>query len=157
MYGQEQNTRESIIEEYGKDLERLLRYLPYLEKKKGDAQKFYEGDGNNKVIPVPVYDSTLLGFVKEARATKFMNRNYPYTYRRFRMYSPADERKEMQKAKITDIELFKGIFSKYVMEGQRKGSVWTVGLQEEIFVTFLKCLKKLFFEYSSEPGKINKV
>ena len=75
MSGQEGNLREQIIEEYREDLEKLLRYLPFLEQKgEKDEQQFYEGDGEHTVIPVPVYDSTLLAFVKEARGTKFMNR-----------------------------------------------------------------------------------
>ena len=76
MNGKEANLKEQIIEEYKDDLVRLLKYLPFLEKKGGkDVQDYYEGDGENKVIPVPVYDSTLLGFVKEARSTKFMYRH----------------------------------------------------------------------------------
>ena len=33
MYGQEQNLREQIIEEYRDELTKLLRYLPFLEKR----------------------------------------------------------------------------------------------------------------------------
>ena len=33
MYGQEANLREQIIEEYKDDLTKLLRYLPFMEKK----------------------------------------------------------------------------------------------------------------------------
>ena len=126
MYGQETNLREQIIEEYKDDLTKLLRYLPFLEKKGGkDVQEYYEGEGDQKVIPVPVYDSTLLAFVKEAKQTKFMNKNYPYAYRKWRMPDPAAERKAMESATIRDIDLFRGILSKYVLEGQRKAAMWT--------------------------------
>ncbi len=153
MNGQEINLKEQIIEEYRGDLEKLLRYLPFLEQKgSNDAQQFYEGEGDIKVIPVPVYDSTLLAFVKEAKTTKFMNRNYPYTYRKWRMPDPKAERIAMESATLRDIDLFRGILSKYVLEGQRKASMWTIALQERIFVTALVRLKALMLDY---PARIN--
>ncbi len=145
MYGQEQNSREMIIAQYEKDVNLLLQYLPWLSKKKGsDVSRMYDGDGQFKVIPLPVYDSTLLQFVRVAAKTSLMNRNYPYVYRRYHLNTPADERKAMENAKITDIELFRGILSKYVMEGQRRGPVWTLAVEERIFVTALECLDSLF-------------
>ncbi len=141
------NLKEQVIEEYKDDLMKLLRYLPFLEQKGGkDVQNFYEGDGEHTVIPVPVYDSTLLGFVKEARATKFMNRNYPYAYRKWRMNDAAAEREAMEKATLMDIDLFRGVLSKYVLEGQRKSVMWTAAVEERIFVTALQRMKKLFFD-----------
>ncbi len=141
------NLKEQVIEEYKDDLMKLLRYLPFLEQKGGkDVQNFYEGDGEHTVIPVPVYDSTLLGFVKEARGTKFMNRNYPYAYRKWRMNDPAAEREAMEKATLMDIDLFRGVMSKYVLEGQRKAVMWTAAVEERIFVTALRRMKKLFFD-----------
>ena len=152
MYGQETNLREQIIEEYKDDLTRLLRYLPFLEKKSGkDVTEFYEGDGENKVIPVPVYDSTLLGFVKEVKTTKFINKNYPYVYRKWRMTDPKAERIAMDCATLRDIDLFRGILSKYVLEGQRKAVMWTAAVEERIFVTALTRLRSLMFDYSKDP------
>lgn len=152
MYGQEVNLREQIVEEYREDLTRLLKYLPFLEKKGGkDVQNFYEGDGEHKVIPVPVYDSTLLAFVKEAKQTKFMNRNYPYIYRKWKMPNPNAERIAMESATIRDIDLFRGIMSKYVLEGQTRSVMWTMAVEERIFVTALKKLHSLIFDYSKDP------
>ena len=152
MYGQEANLREQIIEEYKDDLTKLLRYLPFMEKKSGkDVQSFYEGDGENKVIPVPVYDSTLLGFVKEVKTTKFINKNYPYIYRRWRIPTPKEERVAMETATIRDIELFRGIISKYVLEGQTRSVMWTRAVEERIFVTALSRLRSMFFDYSKDP------
>lgn len=154
MHGQEANLKEQIVEEYRDDLIRLLKYLPFLESKAGkDVQDYYEGDGENKVIPVPVYDSTLLGFVKEARATKFMNRNYPYAYRKWRMPDPASERSAMEKATLMDIDLFRGILSRYVLEGQRKSVMWTAAVEERIFVTALSRLKVLIIDYKGASVK----
>ena len=153
MYGQETNMREQIIEEYKDDLTRLLKYLPFLEKRGGkDVQNFYEGDGEQKVIPVPVYDSTLLAFVKEAQKTKFMYRNYPYVYRRWRMPDPKAERVAMESATLRDMDLFRGIISKYVMEGMRKSTMWTTAVEEKIFVTALSKLRSLIFDYSKDPA-----
>lgn len=154
MNGQEANLREQIIEEYRDDLEKLLRYLPFLEQKgEKDEQQFYEGDGQYEVIPVPVYDSTLLAFVKEARGTKFMNRNYPYAYRKWRMPDPKAERIAMESATIRDIDLFRGIISRYVLEGQRKSVMWTTAVRERIFVVALTRLKALILDYPSNIKK----
>ncbi len=147
MYGQEANLKEQIIEEYKDDLLKLLKYLPFLESKgQSDAQNYYEGDGEHKVIPVPVYDPTLLAFVKEAKTTKFMNRNYPYAYRKWRMPDPEAERAAMESAAIRDIDLFRGVISRYVIEGQRKSVMWTTAVQERIFVTALTKLKSLILD-----------
>ena len=155
MYGQEVNLREQIIEEYKDDLTKLLRYLPYLDKRGGkDVQSFYEGDGEHTVIPVPVYDSTLLGFVKEVKTTKFINKNYPYIYRRWNIPTPKEERVAMETATIRDIDLFRGIISKYVLEGQRKSVMWTTAVEERIFVTALSRLRSLIFDYSKDPKEL---
>ena len=152
MYGQEATLREQIVAEYKDDLIRLLKYLPYLEKKNGAArQDYYEGDGNNKVIPVPVYDSTLLNFVKEARQTKFVTKNYPYTYRKWKMPDCKAELVALESATIRDIDMVRGVFSKYVLEGQTKSVMWTRAVEEGIFVSVLKRLNSLIFDYSNEP------
>ncbi len=154
MNNKEAKLKEEIAEEYREDLMKLLRYLPFLEQKGGkDVQDYYEGDGEHTVIPVPVYDSTLLGFVKEARGTKFMNRNYPYAYRKWRIADPAAERAAMEKASLMDIELFRGILSKYVLEGQRKSWVWTTAVEEKIFVTALRRLQELIIDPRQEKLK----
>ncbi len=154
MNNKEAKLKEEIAEEYREDLMKLLRYLPFLEQKGGkDVQDYYEGDGEHTVIPVPVYDSTLLGFVKEARGTKFMNRNYPYAYRKWRIADPAAERAAMEKASLMDIDLFRGILSKYVLEGQRKSWVWTTAVEEKIFVTALRRLQELIIDPRQEKLK----
>ncbi|HOO27263.1 MAG TPA: hypothetical protein PLU43_02270 [Lachnospiraceae bacterium] len=150
MYGQEQTTREMIIREYREDVEKLLKYLPWLlEKEAKDVAGYYEGDGTQKLIKIPVYDSTLLAFVKEAEKTKFMDKNYPYVYTRHRIKSCGDERRLLQQAKIQDIDIFKGILSKYVLEGKRKSSCWRDAVGEKIFTTALSCLKELFFSHAA--------
>lgn len=154
MYGEDASLREQIVMEYRADLEKLLRYLPFLDKKSGkDVQTFYEGDGTYKLIPVPVYDSTLLAFVKEAKTTKFMNRNYPYTYRRYRMDTPEDERARIEKCVLRDIDIIRGILSKYILGGQTKSYLWSAGVQERIYVTALDKMQKMFAEFDAEMAK----
>lgn len=156
MYGQDESLREQIVNEYRDDLNKLLRYLPFLDKKRGkDVQNFYEGDGTYQVIPVPVYDSTLLAFVKEAQKTKFMNRNYPYTYRRYQMTTPEMERERIEKCEIRDIDIIRGILSKYILGGQTKSYLWPAGVEGRIYVTALDKMQRLFAEYDSQMAKKN--
>lgn len=159
MYGQDVvRTRENIVDEYGSDLDALLRYLPYLEMNREKmTQKYYEGDADNKTIPVPIYDSNLLAFVKAARNSKLITRNYPYSYKKYKLQTAADELKAMKNGKLADFELYRAVLSKYIIEGQRKGVVWTKGVTDGIFTMVLSRLKVLFYDHSLEPGKIKKV
>ncbi|MBO4901408.1 MAG: hypothetical protein J5518_01255 [Lachnospiraceae bacterium] len=148
MYGQEQNIREQILEQYSADVEKLLRYLPWLKKSTGDTvESFYEGDEETKgtLLKIPVFDSTLLSFVKDAEKTQFVTKNYPYVYTRNRIRSHEDERRLMRTARIQDIDLFKGIISKYVLEGKRRPAAWRDAVEEAVFTTALECLNELFF------------
>lgn len=150
MYGQQQTTRELIIDEYRGDVERLLKYLPWLLKKEAkDVAGYYEGENSPMQMQIPVYDSTLLAFVKEAESTKFIDKNYPYIYTRYKIKTFEDERRLMRQAKIQDIDIFKGILSKYVLEGKRKAVCWKDAVGEKIFYTALTCLEELFFHYAA--------
>lgn len=150
MYGREQNSREMILDEYRADVEGLLKYLPWLHKNAGQkVDSYYEGNGAELNFKVPVYDSTLLAFVKEAEKTKFVSKNYPYVYTRYQIKNSDDEIRLMQAAKITEIDLFKAIISKYVLEGKRRGATWNEAVMKGIFKTALDCLNNLFFRYAS--------
>lgn len=75
---------EEIVEYYRKDTEKLLKYLSWLESKSGSctySNYGAEGIAENSVS-FPVYDGTLMSFVKEAGNTCFMERNYAYVYTR---------------------------------------------------------------------------
>lgn len=155
MYGQEDNIREQIIEEYRDDVVRLLRYLPWLSKKSGnDVTSMYTGDEEHKVIPIPVFDSTLLSFVKEVEKTKFADRNYPYVYSRNNIKTHDDEIRLLNNAKITDLKLFKGILSKYVLGGKTKASLWAEGVDSGVFEAALSCLNRLFFTNTKDGSKM---
>ena len=83
-------SRDEIIICYKDDVARLMRYLSWLQEKSGTVTSgIYKGEGIEKSsMTVPVYDSTLLSFIKEAKKTDFINRNYVYTYSRYRMKTP---------------------------------------------------------------------
>lgn len=155
MYGQEDNIREQIVEEYRDDVVKLIRYLPWLSKKTGsDVSSMYTGDAEKPLIPIPVFDSTLLQFVREAEKTKFVDRNYPYVYSRNGIKTHEDELRYIKNAKITDLKILKGIFSKYVLGGKTKAALWSEGVDSGIFVAVLDCLNRLFFSNTKDGSKM---
>lgn len=156
MYGRmDSSRREVLLNQYLADVEKLVTYLPWLYRVTGqEVRRYYEGDGAGNSFRFPVYDSTLMSFVKDVEQTQFITKNYPYLYTHFRIRSAEDERNLMKKASIYDLDLFRAILSKYILEGKRKGTVWSDGVQEGIYVTALECLSELFFRYSPN-GKSN--
>ena len=77
--------RRKMIRRYRDDVEPLLRYLPWLEEKKGrSVSSSYTGeDLAAHSMSFPVYDSTLMGFVRAVQQTKLLDRNYVYVYTRY--------------------------------------------------------------------------
>lgn len=62
-------SRDEIIICYRDDVARLMKYLSWLQNKSGTAASdIYSGEGIDKTsMAVPVYDSTLLSFIKEVK------------------------------------------------------------------------------------------
>lgn len=155
MYGQDDNLKDQIYETYKDDVLKLIKYLPWLSKKSGkDVTSMYTGDEKIQVIPIPVFDSTLLAFVKEAEKTQFIDKNYPYVYTRNNIRTHADELKMIQNAKITDIKIFKAVLSKYVLGGKSKASLWAEGVDSGVFVAALDALNKLFFTNTKDGSQM---
>jgi hypothetical protein len=145
MTGQDAGTKEMIIEKYSADAKRLIRYISWFEEKRGaDVAGIYDGEPGAKTMPVATYDSTLLEFVRLAKGTVFMDRNYPYVYTRNRIRSHEDEHRMIESARLTDIQDISGILSKYVLEGMRRGATWVDAVDAGIFLAVLKKLKVLF-------------
>ena len=71
--------RRQVVEMYKPDVERLIRYLPWLESKAGSSvAETFEGSGiKGHSITFPVYDGTLMSFIKEVQKTTLVDRNYP--------------------------------------------------------------------------------
>ncbi len=146
MDNQEEKLSSRIRNEYMADVELLSKYMGWIEKKSGQqVQNFYDGEADYKLIQIPVYDSTLLAFVKDARKSKLMDRNYRYTYTRYRIKSVDDELRLLRHAHLKDIDIFKGILSSYVMRGQSKGSVWSDGIKNGVFLELMRRMTALFF------------
>ncbi len=138
-------SREEIIICYKEDVERLLKFLPWLEKiSGGEASGVYSGEGIGKSsMAVPVYDSTLLSFIKEIRNTDFINRNYVYTYSRYRIKTAKDELRVIDACSLQEVSVLGDILSKYVLRGDVKGAVWSEGVSNGVYLALLLKLKDL--------------
>lgn len=136
--------RRRVVNDYRPDVERLVRYLPWLEEKAGRnvSENFEDSGIAEHSIPFPVYDSTLLSFIKDAQRTKLLDRNYLYTYSRHKIRTAEDELKAISQADITQMDILKGILSKYVMGGMTKGRMWTEAVQNRIFLKVVRKMKE---------------
>ncbi|MCM1174627.1 MAG: hypothetical protein NC341_06195 [Blautia sp.] len=136
--------RRKVVQEYKADVERLIRYLPWLEEKSGsNVSETYSGSGiGEHSISFPVYDSTLLGFVREVQRTNLLDRNYRYVYSRNRIVTQQDELRAISNSDITRMDILKGILSKYVTGGMTKGRMWTEAVQNRIFLNIVKKMKE---------------
>lgn len=140
---------EEIVLIYKEDVKLLSRYIPWLQGKIGQkVTGLYAEEGiEESSIVIPVYDSTLLGFVKEVQKTALVDKNYSYVYAKYRMRDSRDEQREISKARITEMALLKGILSKYILRGMTKGPVWAEGVENGIFLSVLLKLRELIEFY----------
>ena len=137
---------------YRPDVERLVRYIPWLETKAGTTtSSIYKGDGiGENSLPFPVYDSTLMSLVQDARRTNLLDRNYAYVYSRNHIRSVEDEQKLIERATIREMDVLKGILSKYILGGMTKGRVWTEGVANGSILKVLLKMKEIL-EYWDRP------
>nr|WP_318684338.1 hypothetical protein [uncultured Acetatifactor sp.] len=144
--------RQQLLQEYKQAALPLLRYLPWLEKAVGTkASSVYDGqDIGAHSMTFPVYDSTLLNFVKEAAKSPLMDRNYRYVYTRNHINSHEDEKRIIQKAGWKDWDILRGILSYYILGGRTRATLWSQGVQEGIFCLVLKQMKEII-EYWDKP------
>lgn len=143
--GQDMEYRQQIIQEYRRQLEPLLRYLPWLENNSGKiVSRNYQGQGlSAHSMSFPVYDATLMQFVREAARSELMDRNYCYVYTRNRIRTHADERRAIAAAELKDWDILRGILSKYVLTGMTKATVWGEAVRENLFVLILKQMRSI--------------
>lgn len=136
--------RQQIVNQYKPDVEKLVRYLPWLESKMGTSvQQTYSGSGiAEHSVGFPVYDSTVMSFVKEAQRTQLMDRNHRYVYSRHRIRTVQDEIKAIERASIKEMDVLKAILSKYVMGGMTKGRMWSEAVESGIFLYVIKRMKE---------------
>lgn len=148
----DQEYMRTLAEQYKAELTSLLRYLPWLKEHAGmRTGSEYNGqeDGNN-TMSFPIYDSTLLSFVKEAGKSAFMDRNYAYIYSRKQLKTTEDERRAIDSATIREWDVLCGILSRYVLGGNVKASLWTQGVKESIFCMILEKMKEIV-EFWDKP------
>lgn len=139
------DTRKNLIKQYQPDAKRLVRYISWLETKRGgEVMKSFEGEGVEKTaFTFPVYDTTLLSFIKTARETQFMTRNYQYVYNRNRIKNTEQEKTAVAGATLRDIGLLSGIFSRYVLGGMTKSVLWAQGVESGVFLEILYKLREI--------------
>ncbi len=144
--------RQQQIQDYKRILLPLLRYLPWLEEKSGtEVSTLFRGEGlEEHSVVFPVYDATLMNFVREASKSELMDRNYLYVYSRRGIRSHDDERRLIQKADIRDWDMLRGIFSKYVLGGRTKAILWSEAVSERLFYLVMKQMKEIV-EYWDKP------
>ncbi len=136
--------RREVVNSYKDDVRRLSRYLPWLEEKDGsNVSSLYDGDGiTAHSVAFPVYDATLLAFIKDAQQTNLLDRNYPYIYTRYQLRTMRDEIRIIGQADITKMDILKGILSHYVCGGMTKSSLWSQAVTGGIFLRIVKKMKE---------------
>lgn len=142
----DQLSNEEIIQYFRADADRLFRYLPWLQNKSGSATytKYSDERVTANSISFPVYDSTLLAFVKEAGNTCFMDRNHVYVYSRNRLKTEKDELRLISRATVRNMDDLAGILSHYVMGGRTKALLWNEGVQNGVYLALLLKMKEIF-------------
>lgn len=145
MEEKERLSRDEIISLYQEDAMKLLQYYNWVKKVSGQTMsQLYSGEGIDKTsMAVPVYDSTLLQFIKTAKTTKFMNRNYVYTYSHNMIKKPEDEIKFIKNCTLQDIKALGDILSSYCFRGDVKGAVWTEGIKQGVYLELLEKMNEL--------------
>lgn len=141
----ENTYRQELMNKYRIIFKDLFRYIPWFEQKKGQKSfKLYSGDDlPSNSVSIPVYDSTLLAFVKEMQRSGLMDRNYVYVYSRLGLKTVQDEVNAIQSAELKDIDVILGVMAKYVLGGMTKGALWTQAEEEGIFYYSLLKIKDL--------------
>ncbi len=144
--------RKELVASYMDDVVSLAKYIPWLEQKSGKTvSETYNQNGlDESSIVFPVYDAMLLNFVKAAQKTKLLDRNYVYVYTRLRIKTVEDELAAIEKADIMQMDILKGILTKYINGGMRKGTVWTDGVKSGVFLKVVTKMKENL-EYWDKP------
>lgn len=138
-------SKEEIIAKYTGVVEPLFSYIPWLEEKVGTkGREVYDLNGlSDHSLSFPVYDATLLNFVKVVSKTEMMNRNYAYVYSWNRLRTVEDELRFIRNANLYEIDALFGILSRYVLGGMTKGNLWSQAVEKGIFLEFLLKMKEL--------------
>jgi len=136
---------EKIIGENKALFETLLPYLDWLQaNEKRSVMNTYGDDGvAENSVQFPVYDSTLMSFVRTCQATGKMDRNYVYTFSRHRLRTVQDELKFIENAQIYQFQDLWNILARYILKGNTKGIVWAEGVTEGVYLHLIRKMQKL--------------
>ena len=145
---------EEMVEYYKPDVQSLTGYIPWLEAQKGNEMSTtFQGEGiGEHSITFPVYDTTLMNFVKTARASSLIDRNYVYVYSRYGIRGEKDEHRLIKSATIKEMGVLWGILSRYIIKGMTKGTVWAEGVRNGIYLERL-CRMKEILDFWDREGK----
>ncbi|MBR6771032.1 MAG: hypothetical protein IKM28_07330 [Lachnospiraceae bacterium] len=141
-----------VATKYRPDVERLAKYIPWLESRLGVlTSSMYKGEGIEvNSISFPVYDATLMNLVKEARQTELLDRNYAYVYSRNRIRTVEAEQLLIERSTIREMDTLKDILSRYVLGGMTKGRLWTEGVANGSILKVI-CRMKEVLDYWDKP------
>jgi hypothetical protein len=141
-----------MLNDYRQKLEPYFAYIPWFMERTGKKQtKLYESDSDiSSTISVPVYESTLLGFVKSMNESGLMNRNYPYVYSQHRLHTYADEIAQIDKCELRDMEVILGIISRYVLGGMARGKLWNDAVETGVFYHALVRIKEILSRWEDK-------
>ena len=147
---QENAAVEAFRREFTDTINQLIVYVPYFKKNKAsDVSTSYDGKYGKSSLKFPVFDGTLMDFVKKAQSTNLIDRNYPYVYSRNQIKTHEKELQLIKKATIRDTGILKGIFSKYVLEGRTKSNRWAEGVEYGIYLAVIEKLKEILDFYKN--------
>lgn len=148
MGNEELTQAQQYIQKYEADILKLMRYVPYfmdIDAKKVASE--YDGSLGKSSLSFPVYDGTLMSFIKEAQKTVFMDKNYCYAYTKRRIRTKEQEEAAIQNATGRDADYLCGVISKYVTEGMRKSGVWQEAVERKLFLNSILKLKEILDYY----------
>ncbi len=136
---------QELMQHYRSDIELLVRYIPWLESKRGqEVSNDYHGASEVPTsFSFPVYDGTLLNFVKDVQKTSLTDRNYQYVYSRNHIETIADEYVQIDRASVQEMGILIGILSKYILGGRTKGMLWPEGVRNGVYLAIVNKLKEL--------------
>ena len=145
--------RQERIEAYRRELNKLLPYVGWLTDKQGKLlSQNYTDDGiGTSSISFPVYDGTLLNFIKVLSATNLINPNYLYDYRKYRISEGKGELEFIERAQLKDISVICSILSRYALKGRTKGRVWTEGVVNGVYLASIRKISELISRYDTSP------
>jgi len=144
--------REQVITEYRGEIEKYMKYIPWLQQKAGtQVSSIYSGENiGAHSVSFPVYDGTLMNFVREMSKSKLMDKNYQYVYTRNHIRTVQDEKKAIAKVTIREMYILNGILTKYVLGGMTKGTLWSTAVTEGIFLDVLLKMREVV-EFWDKP------